>query len=97
MVCQLCERVGHTAATCYARDPKYQRETCDYCQMVGHTARVCKTRERAQRAENEKGLPMSSAQKEVPVTNARLLKLDQKQTDDLLCDLLPLSPSTQEI
>ena len=66
--CQICERSGHTAATCRVKIGK----TCAYCKTKGHVIEECRKRQYNERIRSGNGLdlPNTSANTETAESSA---------------------------
>ena len=82
---QLCERSGHTAATCRIRTDK----SCEYCRTRGHTIEDCRKRQYNERMKlgNGQSLPNTSTGVETP--NYQVRSTNFIQAEDPICELLP--------
>ncbi|KAM5557180.1 hypothetical protein ABKV19_024524 [Rosa sericea] len=55
IICQICEKPGHSAYKCFQRNPQQGEATrstieCQICKRTGHTAKTCKYRINSQNA-----------------------------------------------
>ena len=84
--CQVCKRIGHTAATFRIN----MNKNCNYCQTKGYTIEECRKRQYKERlrAGNGQGLPGMRAETETPQRQMRSKKF--LQTENQNCELLPL-------
>ena len=83
---QICERSGHTAATCRIKLDK----NCAYCKTRGHVIEECRKRQYNERIRsvNGLGLPNTSANAETQQNQMRSTNFIQ--TEEAICELLPL-------
>ena len=84
--CQICERSGHTAATCRVNLDK----TCAYCKTKGHVIEECRKRQYNERIRSGNGLGLSNTRANTETQQNQVRSTNFIQTEEATCELLPL-------